>query len=348
MEQNKIPYLVVGTGIAGISICTQYINHKIPFRVVSGHQPPATAVSGGVINPVVLKRFNPVWKADEFLQEAKNFYEALETLLNTRFCTKTPIYQVFSSVEMQNNWSVASDKNKLSKFLQTQFENAPFTGINTSHKVGKVLQTLKINIEVLLSAFQQFLKNNNLLLQEALNYNEVTINKDQIVYRNSLYKAIIFCEGSKVIDNPWFKKKLIHPKKGEYIVIKAPQLKLESIIKSSFFIIPLGQSLFKIGATFVHKDFENIITTKSKQQLITFLDKILSVPYEVVNQEYGFRPTVSDRKPLLGNFDENPNIYFFNGLGTRGLLMAPLLSKWLFNHVTQKQPLPNEVDINRF
>ena len=41
-------------------------------------------------------------------------------------------------------------------------------------------------------------------------------------------------------------------------------------------------------------------------------------------------------------------IYLLNGLGTRGVLMAPLLSNWLFRFITNKEKLPPEADIKRF
>jgi len=41
-------------------------------------------------------------------------------------------------------------------------------------------------------------------------------------------------------------------------------------------------------------------------------------------------------------------ILFFNGLGTRGLGMAPLLSKQLFDYAENNTPLPDEVNIQRF
>jgi glycine oxidase len=41
----------------------------------------------------------------------------------------------------------------------------------------------------------------------------------------------------------------------------------------------------------------------------------------------GVRPTVKDRKPLIGLHPKNPKIGIFNGLGARGVLMGPYLSK---------------------
>jgi len=49
----------------------------------------------------------------------------------------------------------------------------------------------------------------------------------------------------------------------------------------------------------------------------------------------------------MGNLKENPNVVFFNGLGSRGFLMAPLLAEVLFDSLERNVPLPKEMDINR-
>jgi glycine/D-amino acid oxidase-like deaminating enzyme len=49
----------------------------------------------------------------------------------------------------------------------------------------------------------------------------------------------------------------------------------------------------------------------------------------------------------LGNFAENKNLIFYNGLGSRGFLMAPLISEILYNHLENAIPLSKEIDIKR-
>jgi len=78
------------------------------------------------------------------------------------------------------------------------------------------------------------------------------------------------------------------------------------------------------------------------------LKTMISCDFQVVDQVAGIRPTVKDRRPLLGNTKKYNNIYFFNGLGTRGLSMAPLLSTYLLDYIEKGIDLPREVNINRF
>jgi len=70
--------------------------------------------------------------------------------------------------------------------------------------------------------------------------------------------------------------------------------------------------------------------------------------YEIVAQRAGIRPAGRDKKPVLGKMREFENVYAFNGLGSKGVMQAPLLAQLLWSHVHEGLPLPSEVDIARF
>ena len=72
------------------------------------------------------------------------------------------------------------------------------------------------------------------------------------------------------------------------------------------------------------------------------------VPYEVIEHSAGIRPTTIDRRPIIGSHPNYKNIYVFNGLGSRGILLAPTLSCWLYNHIYKRSLISKEVDIKRF
>ncbi|MNY56347.1 hypothetical protein D3C86_1924180 [compost metagenome] len=63
---------------------------------------------------------------------------------------------------------------------------------------------------------------------------------------------------------------------------------------------------------------------------------------------FGFRPTVKDRRPILGRHAQRSNLYVFNGLGARGILNGCYFSKTLFDYIENNIPLPKEISIDRF
>ena len=62
----------------------------------------------------------------------------------------------------------------------------------------------------------------------------------------------------------------------------------------------------------------------------------------------GVRPTVKDRKPLIGTHYNHKNIHILNGMGTRGVMLAPTMAKILFESIEFNKPIDNSINISRF
>ena len=81
-----------------------------------------------------------------------------------------------------------------------------------------------------------------------------------------------------------------------------------------------------------------------KVQLKTFID----CDFKVVDQVAGMRPTVIDRRPLIGQHEKYKQLYMLNGLGTRGVMIAPYVAKKLFDFIENSVEIDSEINITRF
>lgn len=343
----EVDYIIVGLGIAGICLCETLENHKKSFIAIDGGLKGSTANSGGVFNPTVLKRFNAAWNVSNFYPVAISFFPKLEQKLGKRIFHETPILKIFKSIEEQNDWSVASDKRELEQFLSAELVLNGNPNIQASLGFGKVTGTARIDTGMLLSEYREYLKSKQQLIEEEFIYSYLENSRQNVRYNSITARKIIFCEGSSVRNNPFFPKTAIVPNKGEYLVIKAPQLNLSTFLKGPFYIIPQGNSYYKVGATFGRDDVSTTPTTEARAEIVSKLKTMINCPFEIVEQTVGIRPTTKDRKPLLGSFANNIKITFFNGLGTRGFIMAPLLSEIVYDFIENGKPIPLEMDINR-
>ncbi len=347
LKMKKVDYIVVGLGIAGISLCEQLQKLGKSFVVIDNGTEGSTAKSGGVFNPTVLKRFTAAWNASAFFPVAVNFYTELSEKLQQEIYTETPILRIFKSVEEQNNWSVASDKRELQQFLSSQFLKNTHPSVNAPFGFGKVLGTAQIHTANLLSGYRNYLKDEDILLSEDFQYEAIQQKENGVVYKNISAKKIIFAEGAKVVENPFFPSSAIIGNKGEYVVIKAPNLNVDELLKGPVYIVPMGNHQYKVGATYSRDDYGTVPTEAAKEEILSKLKTFINCPFEVLGQTAGVRPTTKDHRPLLGSLAENPNLVFFNGLGSRGFLMAPLLSEILLKYLEDNVPLPFEMDIKR-
>ena len=342
-----LDYLIIGSGLAGIAFAETALHQNKSILVMDNHSQNASLVAGGLYNPVILKRFSEVWQAQEQLLLSDQFYSAISNRLNIQIDYKIPILRKFFSIEEQNNWFAASDKINLAPFLSLDLISKQYEGIDAPYGYGEVLQTGYVNTAILLKNYQNYLLDNQLFLNETFDYSKLLCYDGFIKYKQIEAKHIIFAEGFGMHSNPFFNHLPLDGTKGELLIIKAPGLQLDVIVNTSVFILPLGDDLFKVGATYNWKDKTNVPTDEGKLELVTRVKEILNCEFEIVKHFAGVRPTVRDRKPLIGTHIIYNRFHILNGLGTRGVMLAPAMAKALFENIELGTPLDPAIDIKR-
>ncbi|AMC11833.1 FAD-dependent oxidoreductase [Lutibacter profundi] len=344
----QVDYIIVGFGLAGLAFTEELEKHKKSFVVYEDNSQNSSIVAGGMYNPVILKRFTPVWDAVGQLKIAMPFYQSLEKKFNKKYNYSTNIYRIFKSIEEQNNWFIACDKPLLTNFMVPKIIDAKIEGVVANYGYGKLINTGRIDTSSLLQDYRQYLLKKKTIKYESFNYTELKIGKKIIEYKNVKALKVVFCEGFGMVKNPFFNYLPMQEAKGELITIYAPELHIDFLIKAAVFVLPLGDNYYKIGATFNWKDKTKEPTQNGKQELITKLNSFITVPYTIVDHTAGIRPTVKDRRPLAGKHPKYQNLAILNGLGTRGVMIAPTIANKLYNHLENKFELDKEISIARF
>jgi glycine oxidase len=343
-----LDYIIVGSGLAGISFAEIALKNNKSIMVIDDKSQISSRVAGGLYNPVILKRFSEVWKAEEQLVLMEDFYNQIEVKLKTKVNFKLPILRKFFSIEEQNNWFAASDKPLLAPFLSTKLVFKKYFGIDSPFDYGEVLHTGYVDTALLLDQYQAYLVENKRLLQESFQHDLLVVNTDSVTYKDITAKHIIFAEGFGLHANPFFQDLLLDGTKGELFIIKAPELDLDVIVNTSVFILPLGGHLFKVGATYNWKDKTDQPTEEGKAELTERIREIINCDFEIVSHFGGVRPTVRDRRPIIGTHDKYATLHLLNGLGTRGVMLGPAMAKDLFDYIENNKPLDPTIDIYRF
>ena len=343
-----LDYIVVGSGLSGIAVAENLLSRGKKILVFDDNSQASSTVAGGIYNPVILKRFTLAWNANEHIDKALPFYKELEKRLNVSLIKSLPIYRRFHSIEEQNNWFSAMDKPFLSEFLDEKLVPSINPNIPSSYSFGHVKGTGVVNTEVLLEKYKLYLKEIDSYQKETFDYSQFTVNEGICRYKDWQAKKIIFCDGFGLKRNPYFNYLPLNGNKGEYLIIKSKELKLEVAIKSSVFIIPLGDDLYKVGATYNNWDKTKEPTQDGKEYLLEKLKGFLLCDFEVVGQVAGIRPASKDRKPLVGKHPRYNNMYCCNGFGSRGVLIGPTVASELIQFIEESVPLSEEIDIRRY
>ena len=344
----KVDTLIVGFGISGLNYAEQLRQHNKSFIVISPLHESASLLAAGIINPFVLKRFNPVWKSEAFLNFALPTYKNLENLVGEKVFHNLPIYRILNNIHEQNEWRVAASKPQLEKYLKAQLISPERQSqIRAPFNFGQVIQSARVDNKRLLKHYIKKIIPDQFLV-EKLDYKLLVVQKKFLQYKNIKAKKIVFCEGFHSHKNPYFKYLPLIGSKGEILTIRCESLTEKIIFKGPIFLSPIGGHKFWVGATFDREDKTTNTTQKGKEWLCSKLNQFLKLPFQILDHNAQIRATVIDRRPLLGQHPQYDNLFILNGVGTRGVLMSPLLSYWLFDFIENKTKLSTEVDIKRF
>ena len=345
--RKKVEYLIVGQGLAGTFLAFQLLSRNISFAVVDNSRPnTASKVAAGLINPVALRRLIPSWRAQEFLNYNIDFYTQLGAVLGgKKYHHKIAFKKLIESKDERLFWEKKMASGEVDGWVEPSFSiMTKSMRPKKDFKLGAVKQCYWLNVKQLLGDFSVFLKENGLLLDEKFEYASI----DEKVFSDVKFKKVVFCEGIGIKNNPYFNYLPYRINKGELLTVTSMNYRSECAMKKKMFVLPLGNNRYKIGATYAWEWEDEKPEEKSKSLLKDSLKEITQAEFDIENHEAGFRPAVKDRRPLIGAHPEHKDLFLFNGMGSRGCLIAPKLAKELVDHIENRTPLTPETDIRRY
>lgn len=343
-------YLIVGQGIAGtmMAFAAQQSNKSI--LVINQYQEfSASKVSAGLINPITGRKFVKSWMMDDLLPTAIETYQQLSNRLNFSFFEHKNIIRAFSNNKDENNWFVRADVPSYQRYIQENTDLGIYSDvISPAFGYGEVLGGGRVQIKKLLELFRGDLIRRQAYLEEAFDYAQLKITSEAVFYKNFKAKQIIFCEGFGVRNNPYFNYLPVQGNKGEVLIVKIPNLTPSKIIKQRIFLVPLGNEHYWVGSTYFN-DFEDAKPSeKGYQTLLEKLNSVLKIPFEIVAHQAAIRPTIPDRRPIIGRHPRFKNLVLFNGMGTKGASLSPYWAKRLVECLQKNEVIDDVVNIRRY
>ena len=328
---KEVDCIIVGGGLAGCCLALALHQKEKNILVYAEEANQSSAVAAGLFNPITGKMLTKTWQADLVFKTLHQFYADAEKLLQQKFFYPKPIYRPFLSIEEQNNWMAQSQEPKLAAFIKKMFLQSTHTqGVKDSFGGILLQQTGFVDTQIFMHACKQYFQQQNKWLNEKFKYDALQLTNDSsIQYHTIKAQHIIFCEGTNSLQNPYFNWVPIKPLKGETLTIQT-DFQTDFILNRGVYAVPLKQEQqFKIGATYDHRIESQSITEEAKREIQEKWEAIAELPYQVINQNWGIRPTSPDRKPIIGLHPQHKTMAILNGLGTKGVSLAPLAAVYL-------------------
>ena len=322
-------FLIIGQGLAGTLLAYELMQNGNDVQVIDNqHSEAATAVAGGLINPITGRRIVKTEQIDELLPQAKSTYQALEKYLNIQLWQEQTVLWSLSSIKEENDWYVRASQDRIKDYVVAEPDLKDIlTKVKNVTSFGEVRHAAQVNIALLISAFAKKLLSENRLLLENFDFNQLFIQSDFITYKNIKAKKIVFCEGHRGRFNPLFQGLNFAVAKGEALIIQAQDLPADSVLKNNITICPLPDGTFWVGSNYEWNPTDCEPTESIRNEFEGYLNGFLNVPYQVLAHHAAIRPTMKDRQILTLIHPDFPNVAMFNGLGTKGTSLAPYWAK---------------------
>lgn len=346
MQEQKRKFVLVGQGIAGSLLSMIMRDRGIPHRVIDlPHYSQSSRIAAGVANPIVLKRLKWVKDAETFWPSMRRFYERWDSKLapsNGNWRSLAMLHRFKDPGEV-NLWDERSEVEPFRSFLGEIRDNADPL-FDAPHGWGSLQGLYWLKTSSFLDSYREKLLDWGILERAAFPIPAGGAH----IWPPGLEEGeeLVFCNGHLARETFEELRACFAPTRGEVITVRAPKLPEDQAYHAGVFAIPLGEHLFKIGASYGHDRLEDLPTEEGRAWLEEQWQKMYQGPYELVEHQAGVRPTVRDRKPLLGTL--RPGIHLFNGLGSRGVMMAPYLGEHLLDHLWEGKPLAAHWNWRRF
>jgi glycine/D-amino acid oxidase-like deaminating enzyme len=183
---------------------------------------------------------------------------------------------------------------------------------------------------------------------QTFDWNKVFWEEGKWQHGEYCFEKLICCEGHQYAKNPYFNWLPFKLCKGQVLLIKCEGLPKDLILKKGVYLVHQYDDVFKVGASYEWDFVDDKANELGREMLIEKVKQMIALPFEVVDQDAGIRPTTRDRAAILGKHPKQEQLYILNGLGTKGMLQAPYLAKHLVGYLLDETSLFPEVDVSRF
>jgi len=344
----QVDFLVIGQGICGTFLSRELQKANQSFIVIDESRPfTASKAASGIINPVTGRRIVKTWMIDELMPFAWNAYQSFGADLNISCISQKPIIDCFTTPQMRLAFTERFEKDQQYLSLPAN-ENDWLPFLQYDFGYGIIQPVYLADIQLLLTGQRNNLINNNQLIEEFFDSTLLTIQRENITYKDIIAGKIIFCDGVAGYDNPFFPNLPYGLNKGEMLLVEIPGFPGTHIVKKGYSLVPWQKDVFWLGSTYLWEFADDLPTKGFYQFAENWLKQTIQLPFTIVEHRASVRPATLERKPFVGMHPAENKMGILNGMGTKGCSLAPFFAKQLVDHLLHGTPIVADANVQRF
>ncbi len=345
-------WLVVGQGLAGTVIALTLANRGVQVHVADAGLPwAASPVAAGAFNPVTGKRMQLTWLADELWPVLEAFYPQAEALLNARFFFALPNLRPLLTAEERAEATRMTQAGPLAGWmtLTDVLPWAPANQVVAPFGALLVPRAGYVEVPVLCQAARHWLAADGAFFEQKVVPADLQSSEAGIIWQGRAYAGVIWAEGAAGKANPLLTQLPLAPLKGEILLLapQAPPTLAGAVLNRAAYLAPRPDGLLWAGSTYQHQYESEGPTEEGRASILQRVGKFYLPGLGVEKHLAGIRPSVRDRRPIVGWLPEHAHQYVFTGLGTKGVSLAPWLAGVLADHLLVGKPVPDVVAVRQ-
>jgi glycine/D-amino acid oxidase-like deaminating enzyme len=338
--------LVVGQGVAGTLLADAIWRLGAEIQVIDDHWQSAASLSAaGICNPITGRNLVLTWHGHQVMDAVKQRMEMMTDLLGGQYIFKQEMIWLLEHVHELNDWDAKAMVVGYGRYMSLSQKSwlEGHEAVPQKWSVGPIHGAFRVDLPKLLADYRDWLVARGYLLADTVKWQHLE-EVSQYATAND-FDHIVLCNGASTL-LPEIAR-FIRPNLGVAAIVRLPDLPLQTqIIKRGVTLMPYEDGTYWLSSTNVYKE-----TFDAVSDVVDDLLRKLTVWYsgrvELVAVKTGVRPTVIDRRPILGAVEKTGLVHVFNGLGTKGCTLGAFFSNHLAEHLVLGAPLDKEVDVKR-
>lgn len=348
-NNNSYDCIIVGQGIAGCFMAFQYCKRGQNVLVIDADESMTSSqVAAGIINPVTGRNFVKSWMFDDLWDYLIPFYHEFEQFLNKKFFYPLTIFRALPTAKEFNDWSIRSESIELTKVLSEDTTISKFESFLKTPDFFTAFNGGRLDTNTLMTEMRSYLQTNQTYLQEEFDFEQLGLVNGGVSYRDFTATKIVFCEGYRGLENPYFQFQGLNPFRGDIFEVETEGINTNDIIKNDLFFVPISSDKLWVGTANSFNRPGSKPKEKAIDEMRSKLSNLLITDFKITAEKGAFRPSVKDRRPLLGKSNISDAVYMLNGLGSKGSSLGPFFSQHLYDYIENFGHLMKEVDVKRY
>jgi glycine oxidase len=348
MTDENYDCVVIGQGLAGTTLAWQLLWRGARVLVIDREDAnSASRVAAGLMTPVTGQRLVPSWRLTEFWSAALSFYHRVESETEACFFSEPGQVRVLAS-EVERQRFHRRDLAEVADWILEPATPVSPEAFRVEHGSFEIPRAARLDVASFLNSSRSHFQRLGVYQTGEIDpARDIQIEAGLVkLPRQGCHsKRVVFCQGFAGSKNSWFEQIEFDATRGEILTLRIPNLHETRIVNGGIWLVPLGEQLFRAGATYDWGHLEAGSTVKGREEICERLRRFLRLPFEIVEHSAGVRPIVVGRHPVLGIHPDHPQIGLFNGLGSKGSLQAPRLAEQMAELLLEETPLDDEVDV---